>query len=101
MPARGADDGAGEAAHLAGVRAPRAAAAEEPRVGDLFPALEMALEHVGVADGELSAGGDGDLSLQHIIMLLSALYSTVSQLGTCHQRSVQSLRNSRSLFIPG
>ena len=43
VPARGADDGAGEAAHLAGVRAPRAAAAEEPRVRDLLPAAEVAL----------------------------------------------------------
>ena len=47
------------------VPAPDAAAAEVPRVRDLFPALEMALEHVGVADGELGAGGDGDLGLQH------------------------------------
>ena len=43
MAARGADDGAGEAAHLAGVRAPRAAAAEEPRVRDLLPATEVTL----------------------------------------------------------
>ena len=43
VAARGADDGAGEAAHLAGVRAPRAAAAEEPRVRDLLPATEVTL----------------------------------------------------------
>ena len=45
VAARGADDGAGEAAHLAGVRAPRAAAAEEPRVRDLLPTAEVALGH--------------------------------------------------------
>ena len=60
-----AGDRTGEGTKLCWVSAPDAAAAEEPRVGDLFPALEVTLEHVGVSDGELGARWDGDLGLQH------------------------------------
>ena len=61
----GAGHGTGQRAQLPRVLAPDTAAAEIPRVRNLFPALEMTLEHVGVADGQLCTSGDGDLGLQH------------------------------------
>ena len=61
--ALGTGDSTGIGSQLCGVRAADTRATEEPSVSNLFPPLEVTLEDMGVADGELCTLGDGNLSL--------------------------------------